>query len=267
MENNEQNKEKLLDYLELIRDNQALKSPDEINRELLDGTVSMLLKLQNKKIDLSIEEVKERVRKIPFVKIPDFEKEAQKKRKKINKRKILLIAAIIAILCTLLIVMSSGRFVDYWHSVMNEKFGSVFNVPIGEEYNEGNEEAGNLGKPIIYTTTDEFYAKENYDVLLPKKLPGNIEFINIHIIESDNVITASFDTIITSYDIYLNTTIPQIITENLNVTILANNISCYIDRFDDIKTVQIYFEHNGNYYSISGTDEQILLNIIENLEE
>ena len=156
---------------------------------------------------------------------------------------------------------------EYWHSVMNEEFGSVFNVPVGEEYKEGNGEFVNTGKPIIYTTIDEFYTKENYHVLLPDELPEEIEFIDLNIIKYDNIIFASYSSIITSYNIYLDATIPQIVKDTAETYITPNSLLCYIERMEDIDSVQIHFEHNGNYYSIGGTDEQILLGVIENLEE
>lgn len=267
MENNEHSKEKLLDYLELIRDKQALKAPEEMNRELLDSTVSMLLKLQNKKVELSSEEIRERVEKIPFVKTPDFEDKTAEKRKKINKRKLLLIAAIVTILSALLMITPSGRFVDHWHSKMKERFGSVFNVPAGEVFTEGNEEFVYNGKTTEYSNIHDFSEKENYNVLIPTVLPEKIDISSIMIPKPDKEIIITFTSGVTSYAINMKESIPQAIIDNVDEIVIINDLECYILRMEEVDSVQIYFEHNGNYYSIGGTDEQILLDIIEYLEE
>ncbi len=265
--NPESNKNQLIEHLYAVLNTEMEKPYEEIDADFIEACVELILELQGKNFTLSNEEIEELVRKIPFVEVADFEATRQSKKKKIKKRKILLIAAIIAILCTLLAVISSGRFVDYWHSVMNEKFGSVHDTPVGEEYTKGNEEFFNQGKPVRYTNAQEFFANENYDVLIPVELPNGIKLTDILVSNTENSIIASFDSVITAYEVYLDTNLPQEITGISNKTMITNNFTCYICRFDDINSVQIYFEHNNNYYNITGTDEQILLDIIENLEE
>ena len=257
---------KLIRHLNSIINHEVEKPYTEMDADLVEACVELSLELQGKNYTLSNEELEEKVRKIPFVDTKEILNAAQKKRK-INKRKILLIAAIVAILCAVLMVMSSGRFVDYWHSVMNEKFGSVFNVPVGEKYSEGSKEFIHNGESIIYEDIESFFKYEDYDVLLPNKLPKGIDFMNIHVIKFDDIITVSFESVITSYDIYLNASVPQIVKDTTYSYTTKNNLICYIERMDDIGMVQIHFEYNGNYYNISGTDEQILLGVIENLEE
>ncbi len=265
--NPESNKNQLIEHLYAVLNTEMEKPYEEIDADFIEVCVELILELQGKNFTLSNEEIEELVRKIPFVKVADFKAIQQNKKKKIKKRKILLIAAIIAILCTLLAVITSGRFVDYWHSIMNEKFGSVHNTPVGENFTEGNEEFGIYGKTFIYTNTIDFYANENYDVLLPNKLPSDINIINISLIKLDKTIFVSFNSTITSYEIMLETLLPQEIKNNVKETTVINSLTCYIDRMSDSNNIQIYFEHKGNYYSIGGTDEQILLEIIENLEE
>lgn len=265
---NSNSKQILIRLLTFIRDCEAEKPLDEMNMGLIEACVKLLLKLQKKEIVFTTEQIKERVRKIPFVLTPDFGGETTKKVKKYTtKKKILLVAAIIAILCALLAVISIGHNIDYWHSVMNEKFGSVFNVPVGEEFVDGNDEFIHAGDSVIYTKTDKFFENEPYDVLIPTKLPDEIGLVDILITKPTNTITVSFDDVITAYEIYVNSPLPQEIIDISNKTVILNNLTCYICKFEDINSVQIYFEQNGNYYNISGTDEQILLDMIENLEE
>lgn len=264
---NSNSKQALIRLLTFIRDCEAEKPLDEINMGLIEACVKLLLKLQKKEIVFTTEQIKERVRKIPFVLTPDFGGETTKKVKKYTtKKKILLVAAIIAILCALLAVISIGHNIDYWHSVMNEKSGSVFNVPVGEEFVDGNDEFIHTGDSVKYTKTDKFFENEPYDVLIPTKLPDTIGLVDIMITSSTNTITVSFDAVITAYEIQLNTPLPQSIPESLK-NVKTNNLSCYIDTLEGSNIVQIYFEYNGNFYAIGGTDEQILLDVIENLEE
>ena len=258
---------KLIMHLNSIINHEVEKPYTEMDADLVEACVELSLELQGKNYTLSNEQLEEKVRKIPFVDTKEILNAAQKKRKKINKRKILLIAAIVAILCAVLMVMSSGRFVDYWHSVMNEKFGSVFNVPVGEEYSEGDAEFTYNGKNIIYKDIETFFEKENYNVLLPAELNNEINIIDIMVTKPDNTIVVSFDSVITAYKVCFDATIPQIVKDTAETYITTNNLVCYIERMQDIGMVQIHFEYNGNYYNISGTDEQILLGVIENLEE
>ena len=260
----EDNKNQLIEHLYAVLNTEMEKPYAEIDTDFIEACVELILELQEKNFTLSNEEIENLVRKIPFVDAVDFIPSQQKK---IKKRKILLIAAIIAILSTLLAVITSGRFIDYWHRVMNDKFGSVFNVPIGEEYVDGNDEFGYLGESVIYTDLNDFYKKEQLDVLIPSSLPNEINIVAILVTEFDNSVLVSFDSIITSYEIHLNTEIPEAIPLNLQKVHTKNNLICYVDKLEGTDTIQIYFEHNGNYYIIGGTNEQILLNIIENLEE
>lgn len=265
--NSDNNRNQLIEHLYAVLNTEMEKPYEEIDADFIEVCVELILELQGKNFTLSNEEIEELVRKIPFVEVADFEAIQQSKKKKLKKRKILLIAAIIAILCTLLAVISSGRFVDYWHSVMNEKFGSVFNVPVGETYTEDNEEFFYAGNSVKYTSVQNFFEKEDYDVLLPNKLPADIELIDINILNYDNSIIVHFNSVITAYDIHLDVQLPQKIIDIANETVTINGLICYIYQSDSLNTVQIYFEHNGNYYLIGGTNRQILLDIIENLEE
>ena len=126
MENYE-SKQRLTSYISFVRDCELEKPINEINEEIVGACVKLLLKLQGKKVAFTTEQIKEKVRKIPVVLHADTSNKTNPNvRKHINKKKILLIAAIIALLCAILAVFSIGYNIDYWHAVMNDKFGSVF---------------------------------------------------------------------------------------------------------------------------------------------
>lgn len=265
-------KNNLIALLHFIRDCELDKPLGKCNEELVDACVKLLLKLQNKSTDLTAEQVEDKVRKIPFVISADFNGNAKnntnkKTKKHTTKKKILLVAAIIALLCALLAVFSIGYNLDYWHNVMNERFGSVSNVPIGEIFVEGNEEFVINGINVFYENVKDFRRKEKSNVLLPSELPDNTSITRIQISEVENKIYVSFNSVITSYEINCNTSLPTETTLNLESYITNNGIICYIDKINESNIVQIYFEYNGNTYIIGGTDKQILLDIINNLEE
>lgn len=258
---------KLIMHLNSIINHEVEKPYTEMDADLVEACVELSLELQGKNYTLSNEELEEKVRKIPFVDTKEFLNAAQKKRKKINKRKILLIAAIIAILCTLLTIISSGYNFDDIHRIMREKFGSVFNVPIGESQISGDIEYGNLGGYNTYTSVQDFFRNESYDVLMPGKLTNGVEVTDIFVVQQQKELIVSFDTCITEFIITLHSTLNPIAKESADDIIDIEGLCCYIKRIDDVGNIQIDFEHNGNCYSISGTDEQILLGVIENLEE
>ena len=267
MELSLQEKIKLIEFFEFLLNEEISKPLGEMNSETVDNYISILLHLQGKKAELSSEYIDEQVRKIPFVDIADIKEIQQKKRKKIKKKKILLIAAIIAILLAILAVFSTGHYIEIIHRFMKDAFGSVFDAPIGETfYMDDNENITN-GIVVLYESIDEFCEKENIAILCPTELPNGIEFVSISITHSDKTIIVYYNKEITSYEIYLDSSIPQTILDIANETVTINGLTCYICRFDDVNTTQVYFEYNGNYYSIGGANEQILLETIENLEE
>ena len=267
MELSLQEKLKLIEFFEFLLNEEISKPLGEMNSETVDDYISILLHLQGKKAELSSEYIDEQVRKIPFVDIADIRDIQQKKRKKIKKKKILLIAAIIAILLAILAVFSTGHYIENIHRFMKDTFGTVHDAPVGENILVDDKVFVNNGTPTLYANIDDFCKKEKIAVLVPDKLPNGIEFVNISITNSDKTIIVCYSKGITSYEIYLDKVIPQTIHDITNETVTINGLTCYICRFDDINATQVYFEHNKNYYSIGGTNEQILLDIIENLEE
>ncbi len=258
---------KHIEHLNAIINHEVEKPYKEMDADLVEACVELSLELQGKNFTLSSQELEEKVRKIPFVDIAEIKAIQQNEHKKTNKKKILLIAAIIAILCAVLAVFATGHFLDYWHKVLNDKFGKVIDAPVGETMVVGNDEHVLASKDTIYKNIKSFIKNENVNLLLPGKLPGEIEITDITHVKYDNTIYVGFNSDVSSFVIYLGEAIPQIIKDTSNKYETSNKLLCYIERLDDVGIVQMHFDHNGNHYTISGTSEQILLDIIENLEE
>lgn len=273
MSNSNKDKSQLIEHLYSVLNTEMAKPYEEIDAELIEACVELILELQGKNFTLSNEEIDNLVRKIPFVEVADFEA-ARKKRKKTNKKKILLIAAIIAILCAVMVIMSSGKDWDIIEYVF-EKYDKLHDIPTNEPITLYDEEIIFLeGEPVFYTDPEKFYENEGCNILLPTELPEGVYFQYMFVIEEKNtentVIVVYTD--IEGYGAHLNSGLPQCTKDVADKTyITEKGIVCYIlyyDRPDDKCFIQIEFEHNGNYYVVTGLDnEQALLDMIESLEE
>ena len=270
MSNTRKDTDRLIAQLYAVLNREIEKPREEMDADLLEACTELILELQGKNFTLSNEEIEERVRKIPFVDIADINNAAQTKRKKIRKRRILLIAAVIAILITLLTIMTSGSELNKMHEFFNEKFGAVYNVPVGIPFMDGDDEHLHLGKDTHYESVEDFRKNESYNILLPSEDSTKaFELTDITVMHSINQIIVSFDKTINSFEITLGSGVPQWVLDNVENTTEINGILCYVDDMEDVPIVQIYFEHNGNFYNIGANspDKQLLLQLIEILEE
>ena len=266
MEYTKSNKDRLLNHLFAVLDTESEKPYTEMDADLVSACVELILELQGKNYTLSNEEIEEKVSKIPFADTSEIKLVAQKKSTKINTKKILLIAAIVALLCALLAIFSTSQYMERWHSVMIDKYGSMFDAPVSVPFTQGNEEFIIHGKSKNYESPEEFYEEEKLQVLMPGKLPDGIKLKCIDYLKENNEIFLVFDSVVTAYTIHPDIIIPQIIIDSAQETFIIRDTTYYIRRIDDTNIIQLHFEYNNCYYTISGTDEQSLIYIIENLE-
>ena len=271
MKNKYKNNADAIKYLSALRDKEVQKPVEEMDCDLIASTVELLLKLQGKKISLAEKEIEEKVRKIPFTESSDNVKEFKVNknvRTKTTQRRILLIAAVIAILVAILSFVSVAFEWDI-HDIMKEKFGSVHSVPVGEEQIDNGVTFINNGKSKTYNSLEKLRASEELDILLPKNLPNNIKAETIFISNDKTYkrIDITFSDENLFFAVVLNSDIPKGNKEICNQMITINSIDYYISNLTDVNTNIVEFVYNGNYYSITSNDMQILLDIIENLEE
>ncbi len=258
-------------YLSVLRDREAEKPVEEMDCELISSCVKLLLKLQGKKVSFSEKELEEKVRKISFAESSDNVKEFKVNknvRTKTTQRRILLIAAVIAILVAILSFVSVA-FEWNIHDIMKEKFGSVHSVPVGEEQLENGFTFVNNGKNKIYTSLDELAKKEKLNILLPNNLPDGIKIDRIYVTKNktSSKINVTFSDEDLFFLVVLNSDIPEGNKEICNQIISINSTDYYISNLTDVGVNIVEFVYNCNYYSITSNDMQILLDIIENLEE
>lgn len=268
MEITMQEKLRLINFFEFLLNEEISKPLGEMNSEAVDNYIKILLHLQDKHVELSPEFIDEQVRKI-FHKEEIAEPETAKTTKKqINKKKVWLVAACIAILVALFSIVSVANDWNVF-DFLSENFGSVLSVPVEEKQEYNGITITNHGKNTNYTTIEEALKAEKIDVLYPANLPQGIEITALTFYQENgkNKMSYSFS----NPDLYLtiafDTPLTKPIMDDSTETQKANSIVCYIYEMNDINCAQIRFEYNNDTYMFNYTDKEVLIDIIENLEE
>lgn len=261
---------KLIKALELIGDYELTKPIDEIDGDLIDATVDWSLRLQNKDITLSTEEIEKMVSMIPFDDTEELETngEVLKSRKVLKKNKVLFIAAVIAILVTLLTIVSVAFEWNIFEELKN-RFGTVADTPVNEEIVVDGVTVMRNDKYRRYATVEEALKKEDLKVLYPAYLPKNIvlEKITFYNEKEKSKIVFHYNESCLSAEIVFDDCIDDDLIEISSDFIKINSINCYIVNIQEIQCLQAYFIYEDNLYKVSYNDEQELVKILENLKE
>ena len=270
MEISNQDKLKLIHFLNFICDYEASKPLEEMDEELIDACVKVSLELQNKRVNHSPEFIDEQVRKI------FREGEAEKtvpetveiNKKKINKNKVWLVAACIAILVALFSIISVANDWNVF-DFLSEKFGSVFSTPIEEELDFNGITVTFHGKTSTYPTVENALKTEKIEILYPEILPNDIEIYNITFYQKEKVnrLVYNFNDPTLCAEISFNSTVSQSIINDATEKKVIDSITCYICEMPDISLYQVDFEYKNNHYFFSHSDKDVLIKIIENLKE
>ncbi len=270
--NNNMNNQEFIKKLELLRDLEAEKPVEEMDVSLVMACVELILELRGETVNFTPEEVEEKVRKIPFVEetatLNTPPQSVKGRSTKVKSRKILLIAAIISILIAIFTI-SSIAFEWNIFDELKEKFGTVFNVPANEEMKMSGVTIVSNGNSVFYSDVKEALKNEKLEVLYPTKLPQNVilERVSIYQKNQEEKMTFTFNDKNLVYSVILNQTISKDIKHITNEIIEINGKMCYLVEMNDIGVVQIYFEYNEDFYELSYTDKQELIEIINNLKE
>ena len=271
MENVNNRNIKLVKALELISDYELMKPIDEIDGDLIDATVDWSLRLQNKDITLSTEEIEKMVSMIPFEDDTEELKtngEVLESRKVLKKNKVLFIAAVITILVTLLTIISVAFEWNIFEELKN-RFGTVADTPVNEEIVVDGVTVVRNDEYRKYSTIEEALKSENIDVLYPSYLPEGLALRKISFyneFEKERIMFLFEDNTI-SAEICFNKKVDFELMNSSTKVEKINAIQCYFCIKKDIGWVQVYFENDGNLYGFSGYNEQKLVEIIENLKE
>ncbi len=271
MENVNDKNRKLIKALELIGDYELMKPIDKIDGDLIDATVNWSLRLQNKDISLSTEEIEKMVSMIPFEDDTEELKtngEVLESRKVLKKNKVLFIAAVITILVTLLAIVSVAFEWSIFDELKN-RFGTVADTPVNEEIVVDGVTVVRNDEYRKYSSIEEALKSENIDVLYPSYLPEGVRFKRMTFYQFKNQDKVSFittaDTL--TIEIVFNENMPLETKNVVDYIQHINGLECYIIDMSDIQFTQMHFEYENNWYTLSGKDKQELVKIIENFKE
>lgn len=267
MDTNYQDKDRVIEYLSVIRDAEVNKPPQESDEELIEACVGLLLYLQDKNAELTPEQISEAVEKIPFV---DTEKvvKLKNKNKKVNKFKLLLIAAIIPIILTILTIMAMADIDWSYSKILKELFDGVDKTPIGEIIQNGNNEIGKIDENF-YKTPEDFSKYYDVQFLVPSKNFRSDKLLSISYMRypTGDEIYVTFEDVNFAYTIHLNQALPKELYNSKTEHMLINGFDCFVVELTDVELYQVYFNYNGHTYCINHSDLDVIIDLIENMEE
>ncbi len=256
-------KQSLKDKLMAIILLETSKPYKEMDSDLVTECVDFLMEIEGKE-RLAKDEIKKKVDEIPFHgKITSFDSH----KKKIRTKRIIVIAAVLAILLTVFSILAIS-FTNVEDRLIN-RFANYF----GEEAKPGEKmefENIELIKPNdtkTYSSAEELVRDENIAVLFPTWLPDDGRITECMYVEEDicekYYVFCSKDPEC-SISVYLDKKLSEK-TKASNPIKNVDNHTVYLIKRDEY--VQGDFEHNDYYYSVSARTEEDVLKIIENLKE
>lgn len=267
MEANYKDKSKVIEYLSIIRDAEIDKPAEEMNVDLIDACVGLLLHLQDKNEHLTPEQIDKAVEAIPFVDTEKI-KELKNENKKINKLKLLLIAAVIPIILTVLTLLATADIEWSDLKAFEEMFGSVNNAPVGEVYHHGDTDFSKI-EGADFETPEDFYRATGISILAPGEGFKDAEVTSILYTKvpiCDEILFA-FNKENLGYTVYMGNKLEAELENTVYTKKSINSLECYIVDLSDVGLYQVYFNHKGYTYCISHSDLDVIISLVENMEE
>lgn len=269
--NNNSDNQEFIKKLELLRDLEAEKPVEEMDVSLIKACVELILELRGETVNFTPEEVEEKVRKIPFVEetttLNTPPQSVKGRSTKVKSRKILLIAAIISILIAIFAVSSIAFNWNIFDELKN-RFGTVADMPVNEQYDIEGVTVESNGTSRKYKSIETAIRSENLDILYPSYLPEDIILRKLLVYQNNKKeMIFMFENKEFSYSVTFRQEVPESVISVVDETIQIDGFDCYIIEKTDFGIVQIYFEYNGNLYEIGYKNKQELIEIIHNLKE
>lgn len=256
-------KRSLKDKLMAIILLETAKPYKEMDSDLVTECVDFLMELEGKK-RLTKDEIKQKVDEIPFRgKITSFDLH----KKKIRTKRIIVIAAVLAILLTVFSMLAisftnvEDRLIDRFANYFGEE------AKPGERMEIENIELIKPNEVKSYSSVEALIRDENIAILFPTWLPENNRITLFQYIEEElcgkYYILSSRD-LDCSVTVFLEMTIPEDAkAATPTKEIGKHNVYIIIEN----GYAQGDFEYNGYHYSVNATTEEELVKIIENLKE
>ncbi len=228
----------------------------------IDKCINTIAKLKNHKTEYSQEELEAKANALlakARVKEAAETAAAPAPTRRYRLRPVLVAVILLVVVClcgvTACGVIPSLRM--WFAKLVNNPGASVEDDGITYTYN---------GQVTIYKDIDELLAKEQLNILYPSKLPVDVKLENVHrVFEGDTEkVVLVFDSKEINFFINLN------FTQSIEIdpTATEYKTECISARYWKDELLCQYFSgfvHNGNYYSLTSSDLNSLLLILDNI--
>lgn len=183
------------------------------------------------------------------------------RKRKINIRKIWIVAATIAVLLSIGIIITTA-----FDGSVSRILRSLTSKPAETVVETADMSIKKLGKSRTYYSVDEFVDAEDISILYPEKMPEGFEVKRISINDTDLLGDKSIQIITGDPEvcILINTNLEETDSKRLDSEIyVSNGRTFYIRKIVSNAT----FFHNGDHYSVQADSYENLILILDNLKE
>lgn len=266
MDSVNQDKVKLINFFWFLLDGEVSKPLGEMNSEAVENYIKILLYLQNKNAVLSSDFINEQVRKIFHPEDYAAPETAKVTKKRINKKKIWLIAACISILIALFSIISFSTergIVD----TLEEYFGTFEFIPFGKKVTVNDETYMKNSSVDIYTSVEECADAEKINIIFPANMKDKIDVISVNYQLEKRIAYFSFGEDTKTLDITFDTEMSQDIIDMCQEVVTIDGIEYHLCIMEDVNLIQAYFVYENNLYTITYPDKDSVMEMINNMEE
>lgn len=266
MDSVNQDKVKLINFFWFLLDGEVSKPLGEMNSEAVENYIKILLYLQNKNAVLSSDFINEQVRKIFHPEDYAAPETAKVTKKRINKKKIWLIAACISILIALfsIISFSTERGVI---DTLEEYFGTFEFIPFDKKVTV-NDETYIKNSPVKnYTTVEDCAEAEKTNFLFPANMKNSVDLISADQETEERLIYFRFGEDTKTMNITFNAEMDQGTIDMCQEVVTIGGIEYHLCIMEDVNLVQAYFVYENNLYSITYPDKDTVMEMINNMVE
>ncbi|MBQ4604998.1 MAG: hypothetical protein IJB16_10380 [Clostridia bacterium] len=257
-----ENTKSLRDKLRAIIILESSKPYEEMDGVLVKECVDFLMELEGIG-KLSKEEIKNRVKNIPF-------KEKTEKiiniRKKIKAKRIAVIAAVLALLLMLFGIATLAS--EDMHGVLLRTLREEFFELISDgPFKAGNDEVLlKVDKKKEYSSAEELVRDRGISILYPEWLPDGEEIVWIFysVYGEKEECSIRSNNLNVGMTIYINKALSEETKADCAKKVIVGKTVYY---FKSALFVQANFDYEGDVYSVTADTEDDLFGIIENLKE
>lgn len=251
-------KDKLLAIILL----ETSKDYKKMDSDLVTECVDFLMELEGAQ-RLTKEEIKQRVNDIPFKgKVTALKSYAKKK---LRTKRIVIIAAVLAVIITLLGILAIGTG-DAITEFFRKKDDSIHEFLASSPTQYGNITFYKADVTKEYSSLEDFAKSEGIEVLYPTWLPKDEKIVKIRYLVNDEKELYVFQTQVPDHSISIafNGELDEDFKLNCEHKEVSG-LSVYYEEFPEY--IQAEFIYKNNCYWIKSDTEENLFKIIKNLKE